>query len=138
MALRQSVGELAATLLSIVRTRLELVALEASGQKSHWIRVVSLAFVALLFVSMAVLVFSVAVALYFWPSEHRYIALFALALIYAVLALILFFCIRRMLVNAGVPFSATLEELQRDIALLEQLSTSQKHERRYSDSQEPS
>ncbi len=33
MALRHKVGDLASTLVSVVRTRLELFALEASGQK---------------------------------------------------------------------------------------------------------
>lgn len=124
MALRQSVSALAASLMSIARTRFELFALEASEQKSNLVQLVAFAFVALLFVAMAVLVFSIAVALYFWPSDHRYTALFVLALIYAVLALIFFILLRRTLAQASNPFSATLEELQRDIALVEDLAHS--------------
>ena len=124
MALRQSVSALAASLMSIARTRFELFALEASEQKSNLVQLVAFAFVALLFVAMAVLVFSIAVALYFWPSDHRYTALFVLALIYAVLALIFFILLRRTLAQASNPFSATLEELQRDIAMVEDLAHS--------------
>lgn len=124
MALRQSASELAATLMSIVRTRLELFALEASEQKSQVVQLIGLAFGALLFMTLAVLVFSIAVALYFWPSEYRYIALFVLALIYAVAGLVLFLLMRRTLVQASHPFSVTLEELQRDIELIEGLAHS--------------
>lgn len=124
MALRQSVSALAASLMSIVRTRLELFVLEASEQKSNLIQLIGLAFVGLLFVTLAVLVFSIAVALYFWPSDYRYTALFVLALVYAVLALIFFLLVRRTLAQVSDPFSATLEELQRDIALVEDLAHS--------------
>lgn len=136
MALRQSVGELAATLLSMMRTRLELFALEASGQKSHVIRIMSLTFGALLFGAMAVLVLSIAVVLYFWPSEYRYVAMFALAGIYAALGLILFVLLRRTLTHASVPFSATLEELRRDIALVERLNDADPASHRYTKHQE--
>src|SRR3546814_7491131 len=61
MALRQSVGDLACTLLSIVRTRLELFSLEASEQKVNLIAILGMAFGALLFLTLAVLVFSIAV-----------------------------------------------------------------------------
>lgn len=136
MALRQSVGELAATLLSMMRTRLELFALEASGQKSHVVRIMSLTFGALLFGAMAVLVLSIAVVLYFWPSEYRYVAMFALAGIYAALGLILFVLLRRTLTHASVPFSATLEELRRDIALVERLNDADPASHRYTKHQE--
>lgn len=124
MALRQSVGELGATLISIVRTRLELISLEAAGQKSHLIRLAGLGFGALLFLTLAVLVFSLAVALYFWPSDYRYTALFVLALIYAILGLGLVVGLRHVLASEPAPFSATLEELQRDIELVEGLARS--------------
>lgn len=139
MALRHSIGELAATLMSIVRTRLELFALEAAGQKSHLVLILGLAFGALLFVTLAVLVFSIAVALYFWPSDHRYTALFCLALIYAVAGLVLFLLVRRSLLRASMPFAATLEELQRDISLVEGLARpdSRGQAQRHSDQDSP-
>lgn len=131
MALRQSVGELGAALMSIVRTRLELFALEASEQKSHLIQLIGLAFGALLFLTLAVLVFSIAIALYFWPSDYRYTALFVLALVYAVTGLVLFLLVRRTLTQVSVPFSATLEELQHDIALVENLAHSKSRSSRH-------
>ncbi|MBP6020614.1 MAG: phage holin family protein [Burkholderiaceae bacterium] len=121
MALRQNVGELACTLLSVVRTRLELFALEAGGQKSHLIAVLGFAFGALLFLTLAVLVFSIAVALYFWPTDQRYLALGLLALIYCGLGIWMFLVVRHKLLYAATPFAATLDELRRDLALIERL-----------------
>jgi uncharacterized membrane protein YqjE len=121
MALRQSVGEIACTLLSIGRTRLELFALEASGQKAHLIAILGMAFGALLFLTLAVLVFSIAVALYFWPTDERYMALGLLALFYGLLGIGLFLGVRHKLVYAPMPFAATVDELRRDLSLLERL-----------------
>lgn len=128
MALRRSVGELAATLLSIARTRFELFALEAAEQKSQLIQLIGFVLGALLFFTLAVLVFSIAVALYFWPSDYRYPALFVLALVYAVLGIVLVLLMRRTLTRASPPFAATLEELQHDIDLVEGLAGSDKAE----------
>ncbi|WP_397474057.1 phage holin family protein [Pusillimonas sp.] len=121
MALRHSVGDLVTTVLSMARTRLELFSLEASGEKSRLIRVLCMALGGLLFAGLALLVFSVAVALYFWPTEERYLALGVLALIYAILGLGLFAGVWHCLSNGPSPFSATLDELKRDIALAERL-----------------
>lgn len=121
MALRQSVGDMACTFLSIVRTRLELFALEASGQKAHLIAILGMAFGALLFLTLAVLVFSIALALYFWPTDQRYMALGALALAYGILGFGLLWAVRRKLLFAPMPFAATVEELKRDLALVERL-----------------
>lgn len=124
MALRHKVGELASTLVSVVRTRLELFALEASGQKAHFITLLGLAFGALLFLTLAVLVFTIVLALYFWPTEHRYLALALLGLLYTALGLAMFWMVRQQLLFSPAPFSATLDELRRDLALIERLHES--------------
>ena|SRR5690606_13341392 len=121
MALRQSVGDLACTMLSIVRTRLELFSLEASEQKAQLIVILGMAFGALLFLTLAALVFSLAVALYFWPTEQRYVALCVLAVFYTVLGVGLFWGVRRKLLFSPMPFSATIDELRRDLALADRL-----------------
>lgn len=121
MALRHSIGDLAGTFLSMVRTRLELLSLEAAGEKSRLIQIICMAFGALLFLSLALLVFSIAVALYFWPTEERYIAIGVLALIYALIGAALLWFVWHRIDNGPLPFSATLEELKRDIHLVERL-----------------
>lgn len=124
MALRQSVGDIAGTLLSMIHTRLELFSLEASGQATRLFKLAGLAFAALLFLTLAVLVFSIAFALYFWPSQDRYLALGLLALFYALLGLGLFWVVRRALLYDPVPFTATLDELRRDAAMAARLGES--------------
>lgn len=121
MALRHSIGDLATTFMSMVRTRLELIALEASAAKSRLIRVLCMALGALIFITLALLVFSMTVALYFWPTEHRYVALGVLALIYVVIGLGLLWAVVHGLRNGPLPFAATLDELQRDIRLAKRL-----------------
>ncbi|MFA5598366.1 MAG: phage holin family protein [Pusillimonas sp.] len=119
MALGQSVSDLGATALSVVRTRLELFSLEAAEQRSRMVRLLVMAFGALVCLLLAVFVFTLLVALYFWPTEHRFLALAMLALVYAVFGGALFWAVRRALVNDPPPFSATLDELRRDAALLD-------------------
>jgi uncharacterized membrane protein YqjE len=121
MALRQAVGGLTATFLSILRTRFELFVLEASEQKANVLVVAGLAFGALLFFTLAILVFTATVAVYFWPTDDRYVALAILAFVYLVLGIGMVVAARSKLVNGPRPFEATLEELRRDIELVERL-----------------
>lgn len=121
MSLRQRVGDLSSTAISIVRTRLELFALEASQEKASLLKLLALLFGALLFSTLALLIFSLLVALFFWPTEYRYWAIGALIVIYAGLGVALFLRILRNLNTGPIPFAATLEELGRDIQMLEQL-----------------
>lgn len=121
MALRQAVGGLSATLLSILRTRFELFMLEAAEQRTNVLVMAGMAFGALVFLVLAVLVFTVTVALYFWPTEDRYVALAVLAFIYFALGIGLLIALRSRIVKGPTPFGATLEELRRDIQLVERL-----------------
>eukprot|EP00887_Chlorella_sp_A99_P004525 scaffold53.g4525.t1 len=74
---------------------------------------------------LALLLFTSMVAIFFWPSENRYIALAVLAAVYGLVGLILLAAVRRMLVEAPLPFAVTLEELERDIELLSHLRQAQ-------------
>jgi len=121
MALRQAVGGIAATLMSILRTRFELFALEAAEQKANVLALLGLAFGALIFLTLALLVFTGTVAVYFWPTEDRYVALGVLAFLYFAIGLGMLIAVRSRLVNGPAPFSSTLDELRRDIELVERL-----------------
>ncbi|WP_459615260.1 phage holin family protein [Bordetella sp. 2513F-2] len=121
MGLRKSVLGVAASLVGLARTRLELFSLEAANEKARLLKLLGMAFAALLFLTLAVLVFTIAIAVGFWPTENRYMALGVLAAVYAVVGLLLLWGVRRMLVEDPPPFSATLEELGRDAALLERV-----------------
>ncbi|HZH57123.1 phage holin family protein [Yanghanlia caeni] len=121
MALRESVGGLAASLVSILRTRFELFALEAAEQKSRLFVLVGLAAGAAVCLVLALLVFTVTVAVYFWPTEDRYVALGILAFVYFAIGIGLLVAIRSRLVNGPQPFAATLDELRRDIELINRI-----------------
>ena len=115
----------ASSLLGLLRTRLELFSLEAAEEKSRLIKLLGMAFGALLFVTLAVLVFTVTIAVAFWPTENRYIALGVLTGVYALIGLALLLSIRRQLRDGPTPFSATIEELGRDAELLARVRAAQ-------------
>ncbi|MFG0228094.1 phage holin family protein [Achromobacter sp. 413638] len=121
MGLRKSVFGVASGLVGLLRTRLELLALEAADEKARLLKLLGMAFAALLFLTLAVLVFTVSIAVAFWPTENRYLALGLLAGLYAVLGVGLLIAVRQALLYGPPPFSATLEELGRDAELLERV-----------------
>jgi uncharacterized membrane protein YqjE len=121
MNIRKSFLGVASSLVELGRTRFELLALEASAEKGRLLRLLGFSFAALLFLSLAVLVFSIMVAVYFWPTEDRYMALGVLAALYAVVGLALLYTVRRQLAFDPPPFAATLAELGRDAQLLERI-----------------
>ena len=125
MGLRNSVSSVASSLVGMLRTRLELLSLEAAEEKTRLIKLLGSAFAALLFLTLAVLVFTVTIAVAFWPTENRYVALGLLAAIYALIGLVLLLSIRRQLLFGPMPFAATVEELGRDAELLDRVRAAQ-------------
>ncbi|MCW0208771.1 MAG: phage holin family protein [Achromobacter sp.] len=125
MGLRKSVFGVASSLVGLLRTRLELLALEAADEKARLLKLLGMAFAALLFLTLAVLVFTITVAVAFWPTEDRYLALSLLAAFYGIVGVALLLVVRHGLVYGAPPFSATLEELARDAELLDRVRDAQ-------------
>lgn len=125
MGLRSSVSSVASSLLGLLRTRLELFALEAAEEKARAVKLLGMAFAALLFVTLAVFVFTVTIAVAFWPTENRYMALGLLAAAYALIGIGLLLAVRRQLLFGPIPFAATVEELGRDADLLDRVRAAQ-------------
>jgi len=121
MSLRQAVGEVTTAFAELISTRLELLSLEAAEQKSHLLALLALSIGAGVFALLALVVFTVAVAMAVWPTEHRYLALVLLAAGYAAIGAALFFKVRQSLREAPLPFQATRDELRRDIFMLQQI-----------------
>lgn len=121
MALRQLIADLSVTLASMARTRLELFSLEAAEQRSRIVQLLALTFGAMVLILLGVLVLSVALALLFWPTEYRYVALFVMAFFYLLVGLGLALVLRYRLRFDPAPFQATLDELRRDALLLQRL-----------------
>lgn len=124
MAFKKSVGDVVGTLGSILRTRLELFSLEAAGQRVHLTRSLALVLVGGLLLTLALLVFSLTIALLFWPTEYRYWALGLLTLVYAAGGVGVLLYVRNSFLQQPAPFSATLDELREDLALLDKLRSS--------------
>ncbi|MFD4841552.1 phage holin family protein [Achromobacter sp. NPDC058515] len=125
MGLRKSVFGVASSLVGLLRTRLELLALEAADEKARLLKLLGMAFAALLFLTLAVLVATISIAVAFWPTEDRYLALGLLAAFYGIVGVVLLLVVRHGLVYGAAPFSATLEELGRDAELLERVRDAQ-------------
>lgn len=128
MTLRQSVGDIGCTVLAIFRTRLELAAVEAGQQKARLAKIMVLLFGALLFSTLALLVFTLFIALLFWPTEYRYWAIASLFVVYAVLGMSFGLIVMRRLNSGSYPFEATVEEIKKDIQVIENLRQSSRDE----------
>lgn len=128
MTLRQSVGDIGCTVLAIFRTRLELAAIEAGQQKARLAKIMVLLFGALLFSTLALLVFTLFIALLFWPTEYRYWAIASLFVVYAVLGVSFGLIVMRRLNSGSYPFEATVEEIKKDIQVIENLRQSSRDE----------
>ena len=124
MAFRESVGDVVSTLGSILRTRLELFSLEAAGQRVHLTRSLVLVLVGGLLLTLALLVLTLTIALLFWPTEYRYWALGGLTAVYAIGGIGVLLYVRKTFLEQPAPFSATLEELRQDLAMLDRLRAS--------------
>lgn len=128
MTLRQSVGDIGCTVLAIFRTRLELAAIEAGQQKARLAKIMVLLFGALLFSTLALLVFTLFIALLFWPTEYRYWAIASLFVVYAILGVSFGLIVMRRLNSGSYPFEATVEEIKKDIQVIENLRQSSRDE----------
>jgi uncharacterized membrane protein YqjE len=129
MNIRKSFLGVASSLVELGQTRLELLSLEASAEKSRLVRLLGYSFAALLFLTLAVLVFTIMVAVYVWPTDSRYMALGVLAAVYAVLGVVLLLLVRRSLVFDPPPFAATLDELRRDAGLFDRIRAAEEAEK---------
>lgn len=122
MSLRQALGELGANVLAMANTRLALFSLEAAEARQVLFQLVGLAVAAALCLSLALLIATLTVALYFWPTEYRFVALGLLALVYAVVGLGLCWRLRTRLAQEPAPFAATVAVLGEDAQGLRQPS----------------
>src|SRR5699024_816257 len=121
MSLRQKVGVWASTLLSIMDTRVELFALEASEAKNELMKMLVWEGGAMFFAALAFIVLTFMVLLLVWPTQWRYWAFAVVILIYAGLGFYFARKLIRRLVYGPLPFQATLEELRKDLQLVQQL-----------------
>lgn len=85
--LGRAFADLAAQGAALLGTRLELFSLEAQEARDRLFCRLAMLLAAAVFLLLALLVATLAVALAFWPTEYRFLALGLLALLYGVLGL---------------------------------------------------
>ncbi len=112
-----AVGQVAATAIAMVRTRIELACVEFAEARQYVQQLVVLAAVGTVLGLFALLFASLFVIAYFWDS-YRLAAVGGVTLFYVVLTSIVFVRLRQISRETPAPFSATLEELENDVAAL--------------------
>ena len=106
-----------AILVSMVRTRLNLLAVEIIQEESRiWLALVLTA-LALIFGSMALLALSLLVVVAFW-EENRLLTIGCLSLFYVVATILTLAVLRQKAKRGSNLFSGTLSELSKDSAAL--------------------
>ncbi|MDD2701195.1 MAG: phage holin family protein [Sideroxydans sp.] len=108
-----SLKRLLGTLLAIVSTRLELLANEWAEERMRLVRMLMLALLAVFFVCMAVVLFSIFIVAMFW-HDHPLLATSLLAMSFFVMSVVCALSLRRLLHQRPVLFSASLAELRND------------------------
>jgi uncharacterized membrane protein YqjE len=119
--LRGALARLGAGAVGLVRTRLELAALEFDEERRRALESVVLVLVAVLFFAFAVLAASALVVVWFWETQ-RIAALWGVTIAYVVIGVAALWRLSARRRTDARPFAATLAELERDRAwLAEQL-----------------
>ncbi|HEX7386893.1 MAG TPA: phage holin family protein [Castellaniella sp.] len=112
--LGRSLAQCATQMSTLIATRLELLGLEALEARDRALCRLGVLLLAAIFLLLALLVASLAVAVAFWPTDYRIVSLGVLALVYAVLGLGLFVWLQRRLRQDPPPFAATADVLRAD------------------------
>ena len=106
-----------AILVSMVRTRLNLLAVELVQEKSRIWLILVLTALALIFASMALLALSLLVVVIFW-EDSRLLAIGSLSIFYAVATIITLVVLQQKAKTGSNLFASTLSELSKDSAAL--------------------
>jgi uncharacterized membrane protein YqjE len=108
-----SLQRLLATLLDIVQTRVAIVATEFEEERVRLRELVVFGFVALFFVNLGVVLFTLLVVMLFWES-HRLYVMGGFALLYLGVGVVAGISLRHRLKSRPRLFATTLAELAKD------------------------
>jgi uncharacterized membrane protein YqjE len=118
MTIRYTLGQIASDLTAILQTRAELFSVELAAQRERFFSLLGLFGITIIFLLLALVIFSILVVSFFWPGEFRYVAIGGLALFYAIIGLCLAWRLAYRLKTEALPFEFTRQELSKDLALL--------------------
>jgi uncharacterized membrane protein YqjE len=111
MTIRHSLSQVANDLTTILQTRAELFSVELAAQRGRFFSLLGLCGIALIFLLLALVIFSILVVSFFWPGEFRFWAIGGLALLYAMTGLSLTWRLVHRLNTEALPFEFTRQEL---------------------------
>ena len=114
----EAIRELSASVVALGRTRLELFGIEFAEQKENAVRVSVLAAIGLACLAMAAAVFTAFVAVVFWETSYRLLAVGLLGLGWLLAGVLCLWSVSRSFKRAKHPFQLTLAELERDAEVL--------------------
>ncbi len=112
-----SLRRVAATLVALAQTRLQLVSVELEEQLEYISAVLLWSIGAMFFAALTVLLLAFTIVIVFW-DEHRLLAAGGVTASFALIALFAWFGVRRLLAERPRFFAATARELARDAATL--------------------
>ena len=111
--LMESLKRLTSTLVSIVSTRLELLANELQEERLHLTRMLVFALIALFCFGMSILLLMGFIVVLFW-DDHRVAALGGLGAVFLILGILMAILLRNKAHARPRLFSASLAELAKD------------------------
>ncbi|GAA0846443.1 MAG: hypothetical protein CL858_25465 [Cupriavidus sp.] len=114
-----SLRNLTGSVVSMLQTRLELASVELAEERARLMKVALLACFGLVFFSMALMTFTLLIAILFWET-YRWQAIGAIVVFYVICAAICLLVARNKVRNAPPLFEATLAELDKDREMLRQ------------------
>ncbi len=121
MSIRNSVKGLSADVVQAFATRIELFGLEWQQAREDLPRLLAMWVIGLLALLFALALLTLLVIVLAWDTPYRDWIVLALCLAYAMAGAVLLWRVRERLRAGGLnPFSATIEELQRDARALAQ------------------
>jgi len=106
---------LRATLAEVLQVRGALFAVELGEEVERRRGMLVLAVIGATFLHLALVLLSLLVAVAFWET-HRVVALGAMTLLYAGFGMLAFWMLHARIAGSPRPFTATLAELERDLA----------------------
>jgi uncharacterized membrane protein YqjE len=124
MGIRENLSIVAGDLVAMLRTRIELLGAEIAEQKHRLFSLAVLLLTAALFLLLAMVVGSFLIVAFFWDTDYRYWAIGLLTSAYALIGVGLIWRVCHRLKTEPTPFSASLEELHRDLVVLGSLRDS--------------
>jgi uncharacterized membrane protein YqjE len=113
----ESLQALVASLLALVRTRVELAVVEFREERERRKQMVLLGIVAGVFFALAALLFALFIVVLFWES-HRIAAAAGVTVAYLAIAVGALASLRTRMRELPPPFEASLAELARDVEAL--------------------